>query len=600
MPPLGRARRPTLYRVDRGVLEQEVKLEAGTGFRIPDLDGVYPGVSAQLQPEQRLQAVYMDTPDLRLARGGLTLRHRSERSSSSAGEWTLKRPEASTGPGVSRREINWPGRYGPVPAEISGLVRAYRRTASLGQVARLVTHRRRTVLSGRSGERLLEIDDDVVSVMDGRRLAARFREVEVEVIGPAPAFLLDTVVARLGEAGAVPSDGRSKLVRAIGPRAGEPPDVVPVPVDKNSSSGEVVRAAIAQGYLRLLAHDLGVRLDEDPEDVHQARVATRRLRSDLRTFRVYLPEDWSTEVRAELGWLAEALGRARDADVLFERLHGEVDALDARDASAAGALLGRLVAERDQARQHLLGVFDTDRYGELLDRLVAAARELPPMKAPGESTNGAPAVALVAIGAVGDRTVTADTTVGGPPVGERTVAGPDVAGSTTTEVAVAEFAEVGLSYIAGPAPAPHPEPPAPDRAAVARTQAAAIVAGPWRHLARAVAALGPEPADEALHEVRIRAKRLRYACEAVAQVAGNPAAHLARAAADLQGVLGDFHDAVVAEAWLRAATTGAPPAQALAAGQLIAHERDDARHCRATWAHSWKRLHRKKLRAWLS
>jgi CHAD domain-containing protein len=563
--------------VDRGVLEQEVKLEAGTGFRIPDLDGVYPGVTAQPQPEQHLQAVYVDTPDLRLARGGLTLRHRSERSSPTSGEWTLKRPEESTGPGVSRQEINWPGRHGPVPAEISGLVRAYRRTASLGPVARLVTQRRRTVLLGRSGERLLEIDDDVVSVMDGRRLAARFREVEVEVIGPAPAFLLDTVVARLGDAGAVPSDGRSKLVRAIGPRAAEPADVIPVPVDRHAATGEVVRAAIAHGYLRLVAHDLGVRLDEDPEDVHQARVATRRLRSDLRTFRAYLPEDWSTEVRAELGWLAEALGRARDADVLFERLHGEVDALDQRDAGAAGALLGRLVAEQDQARQHLLEVFDTDRYAELLDRLVAAARELPPLKTPGDATGGATAVTLVSVGAAGEQEPA------GHPVADPLV-----------------VAEVGLSYVAAPPPAHHPEPPTPDRDALARSQAARIVAGSWRHLARAVAALGPEPADEALHEVRIRAKRLRYACEAVAQVVGKPAAQLARAAADLQGVLGDFHDAVVAEAWLRAASAGAPPAQALAAGQLIAHERDDARRCRGAWADSWKRLHHKKLRAWLT
>jgi CHAD domain-containing protein len=572
--------------VDRGVLEQEVKLEAGTGFRVPDLDGIYPGVTAQPQPEQHLQAVYVDTPDLRLARGGLTLRHRSERSSPASGEWTLKRPEESTGPGVSRQEINWPGRYGPVPTEISGLVRAYRRTASLGPVARLVTQRRRTVLLGRSGERLLEIDDDVVSVMDGRRLAARFREVEVEVIGPAPAFLLDTVVARLGDAGAVPSDGRSKLVRAIGPRAGEPADVIPVPVDKNSSISEVVRAAIAQGYLRLVAHDLGVRLDEDPEDVHQARVATRRLRSDLRTFRAYLPEDWSTEVRAELGWLAEALGRARDADVLFERLHGEVDGLDQRDAGAAGALLGRLVAEQDQARQHLLGVLDTDRYADLLDRLVAAARELPPVKAPGEPASGATAVTPIEVGAEAEQVGS-----GAKPVaGNRVPADP---------VAVAEFAEVGLSYLTTPAPATNPEPPTPDRDALARSQAAGIVAGSWRHLGRAVTALGAEPADEALHEVRIRAKRLRYACEAVAQVVGKPAARLARAAADLQGVLGDFHDAVVAEAWLRAASAGAPSAQALAAGQLIAHERDDARRCRAEWAGSWKQLHRKKLRAWL-
>src|SRR5205823_4414801 len=211
------------------------------------------------------------------------------------------------------------------------------------------------------------------------RLAARFREVEVEVVGAAPDWLIEAVVARLGEAGAIAGDGRSKVVRAIGPRATEPPDVNLVPVDRNSSIGEVVQAAIAHGYLRLVGHDLGVRLDEDPEDVHQARVATRRLRSDLRTFRAYLPDDWAQEIRAELGWVAEALGRARDADVLFERLHGKVDTLDRRDAEAAGRLLGQLVAEEGTARQAVLEVLDTHRYVVLLDRLAAAAQELPPM-----------------------------------------------------------------------------------------------------------------------------------------------------------------------------------------------------------------------------
>jgi CHAD domain-containing protein len=100
--------------------------------------------------------------------------------------------------------------------------------------------------------------------------------------------------------------------------------------------------------------------------------------------------------------------------------------------------------------------------------------------------------------------------------------------------------------------------------------------------------------------VRIRAKRLRYASEAVAPAVGKPATGLARSAADLQGVLGDFHDAIVAEAWLRTGTEGASPAQALAAGQLVARERDDAAQCRASWTHAWRRLNHKKRRAWLT
>jgi CHAD domain-containing protein len=580
--------------VDDGGVEREVKLDAGIGFRIPVLDGLGPGVTARPQPEQHLHAVYVDTPDLRLARSGVTLRHRSERSPSSGpGEWTLKLPEPSTEPGLSRRELNWPGRWGALPAEVSGLLRAYRRTAALGPVARLVTHRRRTTLVGRVGEPLLEIDDDVVSVMDGRRLAARFREVEVEVVGAAPAALLDAVLARLAEAGAVPGDGRSKLVRALGFRATEPPDVVPVPVGRATSMGETVRAAIAQGYLRLLAHDLGVRLDEDPEDVHQARVATRRLRSDLRTFRAFLPEDWAQETRGELGWLAEALGRARDADVLLGRLRHEVEALDPRDAGAAGALIGTLLGERDRVRDRLQDVMLSERYGQLLDRLVAGARELPPMKPPTETVAGAPAAAVRAeavqpAAAISAAAVSAEA---------RPVPADAVGPVTIDEDDTPSPATAALRSIAGPPATAVPR--AADRDAPARRLAPSVVNGPWRHVTRAVAALGPEPTDDALHEVRIRAKRLRYACEAVAGVIGEPATDLARAAADLQGVLGDFHDAIVAEEWLRAVAASAPAAQALAAGQVIGREREEAARCRAAWPAAWKRLDRKKLRAWL-
>ena len=127
------------------------------------------------------------------------------------------------------------------------------------------------------------------------------------------------------------------------------------------------------------------------------------------------------------------------------------------------------------------------------------------------------------------------------------------------------------------------------------------MSGPWRHLARAVAALGPHPADEALHEIRIRAKRLRYACEAVADVVGKPAVELARAAADLQGVLGDFHDAIVAEDWLRdasaAASSGPGPGRRPADRPPAAGRRPAAGPTGPT---SWKRLNRKKQRAWLT
>src|SRR5256885_7458219 len=64
--------------------------------------------------------------------------------------------------------------------------------------------------------------DDEVSVRDGRRVAARFREIEVEV--PDGQAALDPLVSRLRGAGAGAPDPTPKHVRALGPRAMEPPD----------------------------------------------------------------------------------------------------------------------------------------------------------------------------------------------------------------------------------------------------------------------------------------------------------------------------------------------------------------------------------------
>lgn len=58
--------------------------------------------------------------------------------------------------------------------------------------------------------------------------------------------------------------------------------------------------AVARSVIQLLRHDPAVRLGEDPEDVHQFRVATRKLRSELRTFRPLLDE-------AQLSWLRTGL-----------------------------------------------------------------------------------------------------------------------------------------------------------------------------------------------------------------------------------------------------------------------------------------------------
>jgi len=316
----------------------------------------------------RLETVYFDTPDLRLARWGVSLRYR-------AGEgWTLKlSPSTATGL-LERDEITFSGGPRKPPAAAVALVRAYVRKSELIPVARLSTIRRRVRLLAADGGRLAEVVDDEVSVRDGRRVAARFREIEVEVVGAnGNEGLVAPLVDRLRAAGAGAPDPTPKHIRALGPRAMEPPEVAPVPVMPESPAREVIRTVLAEAVAAILRNDPLVRTGKDPEAVHQERVATRKLRSHLRTFGPLLEPTWTDPLRSELGWLAMALGAVRDREVLLDRLRERARSLPAGDSRSASSLLHLLEVEIEGLRTKLYADLDSQRYVDLLESLVAAA-----------------------------------------------------------------------------------------------------------------------------------------------------------------------------------------------------------------------------------
>ena len=86
---------------------------------------------------------------------------------------------------------------------------------------------------------------------------------------------------------------------------------------------DVIKVALGSSVERLFEHEAAVRSGEDPEDVHQARVAARRMRSDLRTFRDFVDTQWANDLRAELRWLGGELGEVRDIEVMLERLRAD-------------------------------------------------------------------------------------------------------------------------------------------------------------------------------------------------------------------------------------------------------------------------------------
>jgi len=143
------------------------------------------------------------------------------------------------------------------------------------------------------------------------------------------------------------------------------------------------------------------------------------------------------------------------------------------------------------------------------------------------------------------------------------------------------------------------EPVVPPVPMTARRALGSLIQRPWRALRSNVVALSDPPTDGELHAVRIAAKRCRYAAEAAVPLLGERAATFAAAASALQTVLGDQHDAVVAEDWLRTwARRTRSSRSAFAAGEMAGLERADADRLRDRWPKAWRDLLAAKPRRW--
>lgn len=354
-------------------LEVERKYDVDEALVVPDLAQL-PGVgSVTAERVHALKATYFDTADLRLRAAGITLRHRT--GGTDAG-WHLKLPAAG-----GREEVTVKAPAGAVPEALAGLVRARSRGQELEPVARLSTRRVTQRLVGPDGELLAEFADDTVS---GRTLpggaALVWREWEVELLGDDPA-LLDVVQVQLTAVGAAPSTSSSKLGRVLpapADRIGPRPWWAATKGRQQGTAGAAVQAHLAAQVAELVRRDPMARRDL-PDAVHAMRVATRRLRSALTTFRPLLHRAQTDPLRVELQWLAGALGAARDAEVLHARL------LALLAAEPAELVLGRVQArietamtERHQrAHEQLRAALDGERYLQLLDALDALVAEPP-------------------------------------------------------------------------------------------------------------------------------------------------------------------------------------------------------------------------------
>jgi CHAD domain-containing protein len=490
--------------------EREVKLAVDDSFVLPDLGRSVDGAVPSPVRERLVSDCYYDSADLRLARWGCTLRHRDGEG------WTVKIPATSTGLALNREEITFPGEPDHPPAEVLRLVDSLTRGAAVEPQAQLRTRRLAYQWLDTGGIPVLELVDDHVQAETAASGAVAFRQVEVELAEGSDESLLEGIVERLSAAGAR-SHRMPKLVQALGDAAMAPPDVIEPALGRQPTAREVIQAAIARSVTHLLLHLPAARLGVDPEGVHQARVATRRLRSDLRTFKSLIEPSWASRLQGELKWLGAELGKVRDADVLLIRLRAVVGAHPEIGSEAAGRVLAALEVERAADRSSLIDHLDDERARSLLDLLVRAASD--------------------------------------------------------------------------PRTAPQADDPATERLG-------RLVRRPWRRLQREVDGLGPDPEIDKLHQVRILAKRVRYAAQAVAPAYPGDAPAFARAVARIQDVLGELNDARVAQEWLLGAADRLDPAAAFAAGRLAQVLAGEGTEHLPEWERAYRKAARRRLRSW--
>ena len=345
-------------------------------------------VTALARTPRRLVDSYLDTDDWRMARAGFVLRtrHRGRHD-----EITLKDTRPAEGNGLRQRlevtevlpaaGLSALGTEGAVGRRLRAIVGSRR----LREVLQVRTRRRPFALRVGGVDAAEVALDDTMIVVGGGQRPMQLRRVEVEV---KPEWLeaLEPVVDQLRASCGLQPARLSKFeagLLAVGQEIPGSPDLGPTEISESSTMGELAYAVLRRQLAVLRDKEPGTRLGEDPEELHDMRVASRRLRAALALFAEVLPVR-AHVFREELGWLGGVLGAVRDLDVQQEGL-AETAAATAgwsagirpQDHDPLAELTALLERERDTARAEMLAALDSVRWERLAKGLVAMVQQGP-------------------------------------------------------------------------------------------------------------------------------------------------------------------------------------------------------------------------------
>ena len=322
---------------------------------------------ANTDARERLVSIYYDTPRLKLLRSHILLRLRK-----SKGAWmqTVKRQARSLA-GLTRG-TEWESAYGGHfdfscidDAELRHRIERRKIRNRLVPVFETSFRRVTWLLQPASDVAILVMLDRGWITAAGRR--APISELELELLAGTSSDLyalaeqLALRVALVPELNAKAERGYALYLNQ--PQA--PGRARSITLSRQASPLAALGLIALDCVAHLQQNHAGAIASDDPEYIHQMRVATRRLRAALRLFAPMLPEHFTDTLLPSLRKLMEPLGRVRDLDVLMSQIVTPVAAAlpdEARLADLAGILAERLY----QARRDASLALRQPEYGRLL------------------------------------------------------------------------------------------------------------------------------------------------------------------------------------------------------------------------------------------
>ena len=345
-----------------------------------------------------LTDTYFDTADWRLHRAGYALRVRRKSGAGGGYEATMKSLEDGDEGIRRRREISEPVRGDgldallQMPGPVGERLRALAGAVSPTPIFAVKTNRVAYTLSLHgAGVGEVVLDNTEIPLEDGAEPAV-LRRVEVE-IEPEAQGSLETFVEELREACRLSTARASKYEAAIFACGLTPPgalDLGPTDVDDSLTIGQAAFAVMREQFVTLRTHEPGARIGEDPEELHDMRVASRRLRAAIKVFGEALPARLRG-MEAEIKWLATVLGEVRDLDVQLEQLEAWISSADPQDREPLEELRGVFEERREKARRAMFRALDSGRYTRLVRSLELLLRRGP---SPRSKAAGRPVLAV--------------------------------------------------------------------------------------------------------------------------------------------------------------------------------------------------------------